>query len=198
MGLCTAAGEATLRLLGEKTKTLAASFFPTKEAEKLTDRRSKSVTTDCDAALHPRVSSHVFNSQKKKKNNPKATACGAGAERKRRTQCSKTLLLKSWRRNSFFLSQTLGMRKLPAATTFVCEHVAVVESFSCHAGLRAALHSPLPLLPLRLSGTSAQLLLNHNCTGMLRWRRCSAGDRSQSRSCGTGASMEVVDVQHGP
>lgn len=107
LGLCTAAGEATLRLLGEKTKTLPASFFPTKETEKLTDRRSKSVTTDCDAALHPRVSSHVFNSQKKKKHNPKATACGAGAERKRRTQCSKTLLLKSWRRNYFFLSQLL-------------------------------------------------------------------------------------------
>lgn len=73
LSLCTAAGEATVQPALKKTKPLPASFFTTKETDKLTDRRSYSVTTNCDAGLHPRVFSHVFDSrmQTEKKEKPK-------------------------------------------------------------------------------------------------------------------------------
>lgn len=141
----------------KKTRPLPASFFATEQTEKLTDRRSFSVTTDCDAGLHPRVSSHVFNSRIQTEKNTPYKPIETELELSRRGEHDVP-------KCSFF---SCGA-KPPDAVRLVCDHIAVV--------------------------TSAKLLLKHNRTGILWWRRWPAGDCSHGRSRGTGASMNQSDM----
>lgn len=184
---------------------MPASIFPTKEIEKLTDRRSYSVTTDCDAALHPQVSSHVFNSRiqtdKKGKTAQKLLSVklelsGRGEHDVPKRCCYLGEEVLSFGR------RLLGVWKLP--TRFMYEHVAGVESFFCrlcgpHWSSSGSAQSPPPPsteafwhLGSTLTGTQsrwnvamAKMLSGRLFSKPQLWNRCSA-------------SVEVINVQHGP
>lgn len=71
---------------------------------------------------------------RKKEKQPKSDGCGAGAELKGRTRCSKTLL--SNLGEGFLAVADTHSAKLPVATALECEYVAVDKPFNsrCSAG----------------------------------------------------------------